>query len=232
MSMEELAREERYKFFYDAARKTGAGVVATGHTLDDQAETVLMRLIKGSSLKGIVGIAPVRKKGSLSFIRPLLEIEKEEISRYLDERGIEYRIDRTNLEPVYFRNVVRRDIIPFLERYNPRLKRALFNLAGHLREDFQFIEEGRAKARKMIATSRPGSVEVMLKDIVVQPKALQKEVLRDSLEKAGGIIKKLSFKHWKEVEGLIKYKRKGKALDLPGGIRVTRTGRSLEFNRI
>ncbi len=225
LSTEEVAREARYEFFRDAAKKTYANIIATGHTLDDQAETILMRLVKGSSLKGIVGISPMREDGALRIIRPLIELEKGEIARYLDAEKIPYRIDRTNLEPIYFRNVVRSQIIPFLENYNPRLKRVLFNLAEHLREDFEFIRDAK---RKVMG----GGPEIRLKDIVVQPIAIQKEVLRDALEKSGGEIKKLSFRHWKEMESLIKYKRKGSSVDLPGGIRVSRTDKVLIFKRL
>ncbi len=230
ISTEELAREERYKFFKEAAKKIHASAVATGHTLDDQAETVLMRIIKGSSLKGALGILPVREEGRLSFIRPLLELEKEEIKKYLDSKGIPYRIDSTNIEDIYFRNVVRSQIIPFLEKYNPRLKRSLFNFAEHLREDFEFIREAKSRARKDITHKKGKRLDISLKDIVIQPKALQKEILRDVLDEVGGEVKRLSFRHWKELENFIKYKRRGSSLDLPGAVRVTRTEKTLSFS--
>ena len=230
LSTEEIAREERYKFFNDAARKVKADVVATGHTLDDQAETILMRIIKGASLKGIIGISPVRKEGSLKIIRPLFELEKAEIERHLDERGLEYRVDSTNAEGVYFRNVVRKDIMPFLEKYNPRFKRALCSLAEHLREDFEFINEAKSGFLGHFARSAEASLEIKLKDIAIQPKALQKEIMRDALDKSGGEVKRLNFRHWKEVEQFIKHKRKGSSIDLPGDIRVTRTASSLAFH--
>ena len=232
LSTEELAREVRYKFFKETAEKVDAMVIATGHTLDDQAETVLMRILKGSSLKGMAGISPVREEGALRFIRPLIELEKTEISEYLSENNIAYRTDRTNLEPIYFRNVVRGQIIPFLEKYNPRLKRSLFSLSEHLREDFEFISREKERVQKEIVRSNAHSVEISLKDIVVQPTAIQKEILRDSLEKCGGEVKKLSFRHWKEVESLLKYGRKGNSVDLPGSIRAHRTSSLLVFSRI
>lgn len=232
LSIEEAAREARYKFFKEAAARTGATVIATGHTLDDQAETVLMRVIKGSSLKGIVGISPIREEALIRIIRPLIQLEKTEITRYLDDAGISYRIDSSNLESKFFRNVVRGEIIPFLERYNPRLKRALFNLAEHLREDFDFIENEKARARQYTTGMPDGAVEIELKDIAVQPRTIQKEILRDCLERAGGEVKKLSFRHWKEVEALIKHKRKGNCVDLPGSIRVLRQEKSIIFKRI
>ena len=231
-STEELARTARYSFFKEAAAKSRADIVATGHTLDDQAETILMRVIKGASLKGLIGIAPSRSEGAIRIVRPLFELEKFELTKYLDREGIGYRIDRTNLEPIYFRNVVRTDIIPYLEKFNPRLKRALFNMAEHLREDFEFIEEANVGTRGMISLSKDGSVEVGLKDLIVQPRAIQKDILRDSLAKAGGEVKKLSFRHWKEVEGLINRKAKGSSLHLPGGICVSRGEKSLLFTKI
>lgn len=228
LSTEEAAREIRYEFLLDAAKDANASVIATGHTLDDQAETILMRFIKGSSFKGMLGVAPTRSEGNIRIVRPILEICKEDILEYLDGEGIRYRIDRTNLEPVYFRNVVRAEIMPFLERYNPRLKRVLFNLAEHLREDFEFIEDERRSSRRLVSM-KGKIVEILLKDVAVQPRAIQKEIVRDALEKAGGEVKKLSFRHWKEVEQLIRRKGKGSAVDLPGDIRVARTERSLIF---
>jgi len=231
LSTEEIAREERYRFFNDAAKASKANVIATGHTLDDQAETIIMRLIKGSSLKGMVGISPVRREGETKVVRPLFELEKKEIEKYLDERGAAYRIDSTNVEPVYFRNIVRQEIIPFLEKYNPRLKRVLFSLAEHLREDFEFIREAKdgLKFKVQGLKGSAGSLEIKLKDLVIQPRALQKEILRDALEKSGGKVKRLTFRHWKEMEQFIQHKRKGNSIDLPGDIRVTRTATSILF---
>lgn len=230
LSTEEIAREERYRFFINAAKVSKANVIATGHTLDDQAETILMRLIKGSSMKGIVGISPVRLKGDVRIIRPLFELGKKEIERYLDDRGIAYRIDSTNLTPIYFRNIVRIEIMPFLEKYNPRLKRVLCNLAEHLREDFEFIREAKSVIQHKISHSK-GMVKIALKDLVVQPRALQKEILRDSLDRIGGEVKRLTFRHWKDMEQLVRHKRKGSSLDLPGDIRITRTGASIFFRK-
>jgi len=233
LSTEEAARGVRYAFLADAAKKSGANVIATGHTIDDQAETILMRIIKGCSLKGAVGILPCREGwGGLRIIRPLIEIEKKEIENRLREEGIPYRTDRTNTEPVYFRNIVRRDVIPFLERYNPRLKRALFNMAAHLREDFEFIDEERRKRRGFLKDRGGNALEIRLGDIIVQPRALQKEILRDALDAIGGCVKKLSYKHWKELEGFIRHKRKGDSLDLPGGIRITKTADRLRLYKL
>lgn len=230
MSLEETARDVRYRFYRDAARRVRATVLATGHTLDDQAETVLMRIIKGSSLKGILGVPPVREERGLRIIRPLIALDKGTILEALREEGAAYRIDRSNDDSVFFRNVVRNEIIPFLQQYNPRLKRALSSLAEHLREDYRFIEQARQRSRTL-ATRKKAAIEVPLKDMILQPKAIQKEIVRDTLERAGGSVKKLTFRHWKDVELLITHKTKGAAVDLPGGVRITRTDRALSFAR-
>lgn len=232
LSTEEKARQLRYKFFMDAAVESGSNVIATGHTLDDQAETVIMRVVVGASLKGLAGIAPVREYKGVRIIRPLIETEKGQIVAELDRSGLSYRIDSTNPQPIYLRNVVRSQIIPFLEKYNPRLKRVLFNLAQHLREDYDFIDSARALASGRMLRSQPGSSSVAIKDIAVQPKAIQKEIMRDLLESSGGQVKRLSFRHWKEVEDLLIRKGKGNCVDLPGGIRVKKTERHLVFSRI
>jgi len=222
-STEEAGREERYAFFRHCAHRIGAKVIATGHTLDDQAETVLMRIVKGASIKGASGIPPVRAEGSaLTVIRPLIEIEKSDIVRFLDANAVPYRIDATNRDDAYFRNRVRHEIIPFLERYNPRIKRALSNFAGHLREDVSFISNEKARRSAGIVSGRTGSLSLDLKKIAIQPRALVKEIVRDALEEAGADLKKLSYKHWKEIEAVVRHKRKGDSLDLPGGVRMTR----------
>ena len=179
----------------------------------------------------MVGISPVREEEKIRIIRPLLEIEKGRITQYLDACLLPYRIDSSNVETKYFRNVVRKEIMPFLEKYNPKLKRSLFNLAEHLREDFEFIETERLKAQRYVKNGKRGGLEVNLKDMVLQPRALQKEILRDSLAAVGGKVKKLSFRHWKEIEALIMHKRKGSRVDLPGDIRVARTEKALLFNK-
>ncbi len=233
LSTEESARLVRYGFFRNAARRLGANVVATGHTLDDQAETVLMRLIKGSSSKGVCGIPPVRDESAgLRVIRPLIELEKDEVLGYLNDNSIDFCIDSTNLEDIYFRNIVRRDIVPFLERFNPRLKLALSNFAGHLREDMEFIRAETAKRPKGTLTDKTGVLRLNLKDIAVQPRALMKEIMRDALEASGADMKKLSYKHWKAIENFIRYKRKGSFIDLPGGIRIARKEKTLDIFRL
>lgn len=228
LSPEERLREKRYAFFKNAAAKSKLTLVATAHTLDDQAETVLMRVIKGATLKGIVGIHPVRAGRTLRFIRPLIEIEKRDILRYLKNKNISFRIDRTNLEDKFLRNRVRNKVFPYLEKINPRIKRSLFNLAGALREDFEFIEEEKRRKATLIKTKRREKY-VLLSDILLQSKALQREIVREALKAVGGNIKKLTFRHWKDVDFFIRTKKTGKSMDLPGGIKIRKARERITF---
>ena len=112
------------------------------------------------------------------------------------------------------------------------MKRALFNMAEHLREDFEFIEEANAGTSGLVHHPKGGGVEIRLKDLIIQARAIQKEILRDCLEKAGGEVKKLSFRHWKEVESLINRKAKGSSVHLPGGVAASRDEKSLCLRKI
>ena len=230
LSPEERFREKRYEFFKQAARELGAGCLATAHTLDDQAETVLMRVIKGASLKGVVGIHPKRVEGKIKFIRPLLEVRKTEIIKYLKAKKISYRVDRTNLEDKFLRNRIRNKVIPYLEKINPRLKAALFNLAESLREDFEFIEEEKRKINPIIK-SKKSARHIMLCDMLLQPKALQKEIAREALRSVGGNIKRLTFGHWKDIDNFVRKKAAGKSMDLPGGVKMRKTRDRLIFTK-
>jgi tRNA(Ile)-lysidine synthase len=221
LSIEELLREKRYRFFKAASKAYKANILATGHTMDDQAETVLMRVIKGATIKGLVGIQPKRREGSIAVIRPLIDIEKQQILLSLKKNRISYRCDHTNNNEKFFRNTVRLKVMPYLLKYNPKLKRSLCLMSESLREDHAFIEE--EKRRRELIKKNGKYVSIKLKDIVVQPKTLQREILRDAMIKSGGSVKKLTYRHWKDMDDFLKFKRKGQSIDLPGGIILKRS---------
>lgn len=142
-SLQAEARRARYSFFEEAARKAKADKTALGHTLDDQAETVLMRLMKGAGPEGLSGIPPVRDR----FIRPLIETERAEIENFLRGEGAGYVTDQTNLKSEYLRNDIRLNLIPFIERrYNPNIKATLARVSSTLRETDSFLESESGKA--------------------------------------------------------------------------------------
>src|SRR3989339_2008737 len=131
-SLEEAARKARLDFFLDTAKRIKADKIALGHTLDDQAETVLMRLLRGSGLLGLSGILPKRDILGFTVIRPLLGIKRKEIENFLKAKRIIPRVDASNLDQAYFRNRIRHKLLPGLEKYNPNIKEVLAGSAQNL----------------------------------------------------------------------------------------------------
>ena len=133
-TLEEVGREERYNFFSEIYNKVGANKIATAHNKDDQIETFLFRLVRGTSLQGLEGI----KLKYNNIIRPISEIYKKDILKYLNKNEIQYRIDKTNFENEFTRNSIRLDLIPFIEkRYNIKFKDKIFSLIEEIRENNQ-----------------------------------------------------------------------------------------------
>ena len=133
-TLEEVGREERYKFFSEIYKKVEANKIATAHNKDDQIETFLFKLIRGTSLQGLEGI----KVKNNNIIRPISEIYKKDILEYLNKNEIQYKIDKTNFENEFTRNSIRLDLIPFIEeRYNIKFKDKIFSLIEEIRENNQ-----------------------------------------------------------------------------------------------
>lgn len=131
-TFEEVGREERYKFFKEISNKVSANKIATAHNKDDQIETFLFKLIRGTSLQGLEGI----NSNKFNIIRPISEIYKDDILNYLNKNKIQYRIDKTNFENEYTRNSIRLDLIPFIEkRYNSKFKDKIYSLIEEIREN-------------------------------------------------------------------------------------------------
>jgi len=135
--MELWAREERYRFFREVCRDNGCTLIATGHTLDDQAETVLMRMLRGSGLNGLRGIAPFRSDG---VIRPLLTLQKKELLQWLDDEGISYRTDRSNSDVRLLRNRIRHEVLPQLEACQTHATEHLAALAAEAQGVWRQLE--------------------------------------------------------------------------------------------
>jgi len=230
-SLEECAREKRYKFLKEAAGKHGCDIIATGHTMDDQAETVLIRLITGASLKGMAGIPVVRYEGDLKIVRPLIGVEKKEVLDYLEAIRWEYCVDRTNKERKYLRNRIRHEVLPFLRNYNPKIKRALVNLSDTIREDVAFLEAEKKKVINGHPGTGKGPVKIRTGDLILQPGALRKEVFKHLFSMAGGNVKKLTYRHWRDMDYFLRAGEKGKSLDFPGGVRVTKVKDEIVFKK-
>jgi tRNA(Ile)-lysidine synthase len=229
ISTEERAREKRYAFLKKAAAEKSCSVIATGHTMDDQAETVLMRVLKGSSLAGVAGIPPTREEGRFKVVRPLIRTERKEIESFLKRNGASFVSDSSNKEQKYLRNKVRLKILPYLEKENPRLKRTLTNLADSVREDLVLLNANKKTAKGTVILPAGAPRKIKTADIIMQPKSTRKDLFKGLFKNAGGNVKKLNYRHWMEMDQFLRTAQKKKSLDFPGDVRVTKTRDELVF---
>jgi tRNA(Ile)-lysidine synthase len=224
-NLEALARKERYRFFAAVVRERNLGKVATAHTLDDQAETVLMWLLRGSGMKGLGGMEPSRHfqpegcmaDESIVVARPLLMVSKAEIVDFLNAKGIAYRVDRTNQDDRLVRNWIRLELIPKLEaRSGPGFSTRLAHQAELLRCD-EWVLEGIAK-RELDQIRRADGLDREL--FLKQPAALQRRILRLWIGGARGYLLGVNFDHVAAMLELIAEGPPQGRLALPGGLEL------------
>ncbi len=223
-SLEEAAREKRLKFFFKAARKIRAQAIALGHTRDDLAETVLMRIIRGTGSLGLRGILPHRQIQGFRLIRPLLEISRPEIELFLKRRHIAFRLDPTNRTLAFFRNKIRWRLLPELERgYNQNIREVLANLSQILASDYGYLEAQAGKSLKKILRSvGRRTLTLRLRALQSLPVALERMVMRLALEQLKGNMNQIQFSHFRELEDLIHERPNGSVVHLPGGISMAK----------
>jgi tRNA(Ile)-lysidine synthase len=231
-SLEDQLRRLRYDFLFDACKKFQAKKLALGHTRDDQAETVLMRILRGSGLYGLSAILPRRTQDRIEIVRPLIEISRREVLGYLKKNRLPYRFDSTNLEDKFMRNKIRNDLLPVLEsQYNPNIKEVLSNLALIVGADYAYLaDQARVFLEKNLDRGRdkyslPLSV---LKGLDI---SLRRLSLRRVFESLCGDLRRISFQHWQEIEDLIFYRPDGSEVHLPHNISISKTKTRLSISK-
>ncbi|MGH7823074.1 MAG: tRNA lysidine(34) synthetase TilS, partial [Candidatus Binatia bacterium] len=221
-NLEERARERRYEFLHDLARAHRLRRIATGHTLDDQAETVLLRLLRGAGGGGLSAIAPVRGDGVL---RPLLGCTRKEVIAFLRRRRLPFRSDESNRSRRFTRNRIRRRVVPLLEReVNPAARRALARAADLLRDDEELLARTARRALRRILRDADLDVAALRR----LPAALQRRVIRLWLGARRGNLLRIGADHVDAIRALAA--GGGSAVSIPGGT-VGRTGERLSWGR-
>ena len=221
ISPEEAARFERYDFFKRAAKERGIKKIAIGHTRDDQAETVLMRLIRGAGMKGLGGISPVKEMQGFLIIRPLIEISRKEVEEFISDSGLKFRKDSSNEKAIFTRNKVRLELIPLLEKeFNVNIKEVLANMAENLQAENEFLAKYARRKFNSVSKIKHGEICIDLKKFKKQPDAVRKRILRAALEELKGDLRRLTYQHWKEIEGLIDSRPVNSIVNLPTGISI------------
>jgi tRNA(Ile)-lysidine synthase len=200
-SIEEAARHERYAFFQQAARKNRISKIVTAHTLDDQAETILMRVLQGTGPQGLAGIRRSFKFGQARFARPLLDFSKKELLDYLRENRIRYRQDASNKSEKFLRNRIRGSLLPRLEReFNPRVREALARIPAILEEENDLLESLKAEAwKKCFKRKRRQELDLKRRPFYKLPRYLQFSVL-DTALKTLDPMSGMSFEAWQRIK--------------------------------
>jgi len=202
LSIEEAARDMRYDFFNDTAAVTGALKIATAHTMDDNAETVIINLTRGAGANGMSGIPPVRG----SVIRPLLHVTRDEVMAFINEREISYVDDSTNVLDIYTRNKIRNAVIPLMKQINPRFNEAVSTASELFRADEEFISD----IADLFVLECCIGLTANAADVAVLPFSVSSRVIRKLY---GG---NLSFNHVKDVLALCASNNPSAKLSLPG----------------
>ncbi len=225
-SLEEIARNKRLEFLIRAAKGVGAKKIALAHNLEDQAETVLMRILRGTGLYGLAGILPKRNLYGFEVIRPLIRVQRREIENFLKRKKLKARLDETNKNEIFFRNKIRNKLIPLFEKeYNPNIKYALSNMAETVALDYDYLNQ--LALRRIRGTRGIIKISAFLR---LHP-ALQRLILRLNISRLQGSTRRLSFTHIKEIEDLIFNRPLNSIVDLPKGISVAKKAKSVIFYR-
>lgn len=260
-SMEETARLERYDFFNDIARKIkkrGEVIsITVGHNLDDNAETVLFRIIRGTGLKGLRAVLVKRSlydKSPFWLVRPLVYVKRTEILDYLKREKLAYRIDATNKNRSILRNRIRHELIPVLKKYNPSIAEHLVQLSEAASENYDYIDSA-ARILMATCTSRgdlPAGRQALcpfsltgsrlegrgkkvsslnLKALRQEHPVIQIELINRILEQKGFSVKKITFTHYSQLKRMIESASKYSELHLPEGVIVKTQGDKLTISK-
>lgn len=239
-NLEQAARDARYAFLERTAKRVSANYVLTAHTMDDQAETVLLRLMRGSAgfgLGGMDAVRPIAKNSPIKLARPLLWARRIETEDYCRVRRTGFLVDEMNDDQSFARVKVRKQLLPLMQSFNNRIVEALSRTAAQLREDGAvLVNDSDALLGRAAVSNQESGVESETKtpalDVKVlanEPPALRRRALRQWLSDARGGTRRLEMVHLLAVEKLLEGNAGGRVVELPNGGRVRRRRNRLEF---
>lgn len=215
-SLEQTARNLRFDFFLKCSRQTKIKKIALAHHKDDLIETVLLRLLRGSGLRGLRGFLPEAQFKRLSVIRPLIEVGKEQILEWLEINKISYCVDASNFEDKFLRNRIRLEVLPLLKKLNPNIADTLANLAYAVSLDYDFIYK--ISYETFLSLKRgegKNNVRLELKGLKTLHPALFNNVIRLAVEEVKGSTRRLELRHLDEVRDLVLNRPFASIVDLP-----------------
>lgn len=226
LSTEDAARRLRYAALRRIAAQQGAVAIVTAHHEGDQAETLLLRLLRGAGLQGLAGMRA--QQGDI--IRPLLTLPKSLLEEYCSVEGIAVCYDSTNADTAYTRNRVRLELVPYLERsFNPAVVPTLARTAALLAQDAECLEQMADAAYRQLARRQENTVSLPVTQLTALHSAVRLRVLRRAYFELGG--EELSFERSQAIDSLLLRRSGGKLIQLPQGINVVYKNKQLIFNQ-
>lgn len=235
-SIEEAARMERYKFFMESAQEYSVSTVAIGHTADDNVETLLHRIIRGTGTLGLGGIPikrPLATGSTIQLVRPLLFSWRREIIEYLGKEHCTYRTDESNYESIYLRNKIRLELVPLLEnQYNPNIKALLIQLCQILNMNNEYlVSEAKKIVKDSTVEGREDLYTINTHFLTKQPKILQYLAFREILNRMQIPLKEITYEHYTKIFDEITRKGKGRHFQLPGKLYLWHEHGMLHFKK-
>jgi tRNA(Ile)-lysidine synthase len=230
ISLEEAARLARYRFLTQTARKLEVDTIATGHTADDQVETVLMHFIRGAGQSGLRGMLPstridrwlsIPEGSGIRLVRPLLEITREETLAHCEMVGWVPIQDPSNLDPAFFRNRLRHELLPILETYNPGIRLALRRMAQLMAGNTELITELLEARKETLVNKRgEGALAISVELFTAQPTALQRALLREAIIDLKPELRDLGFDAIERCRGFIHSRQRNKRHTISSGLEL------------
>lgn len=227
LSLEEAGRVARYRFFSEIAASCKARAVVLAHHADDQAETVLMRLLRGAGGSGLCAMAA---KSGL-YVRPLLSVTRSEIEAYLHERGLLFRTDSSNADVNFLRNRVRHELIPFLKSYNPAITDRLVTTAAALSEDEEILDKVTTEAFNRFGVVGADRVTFAVAGIAAELRGMRLRLYRRAVLQVKGDLAQISARHLYDIDSLLLSASPNSRLVLPEGFTVKRCYGELTFQK-
>ncbi|MCF8044422.1 MAG: tRNA lysidine(34) synthetase TilS [Desulfarculaceae bacterium] len=230
LSTEDAARKARFSFLSSIRKEKGYTRIALGHHADDDAELVLMNLLRGAGSTGLSGIPPVREE---KIVRPLIQCTKKEILRFLDLLGQGFVTDSSNENGLFLRNRVRNHLVPILEKeYNPGIRKSLNRLADICKEDNDWMESQiTARLEQILLNTEDDRVVFDLAGFNSGHPAEKRRLSRWAIRFVKGDLKRISLSHIDSIRTLAATGEGGRSLDLPGRVRVAKDKNTLVFKK-
>jgi tRNA(Ile)-lysidine synthase len=226
LSLEDAGRRARYLFFAETAKTHGAASIALAHHRDDQAETVLIRLLRGAGGGGLSAMG----NGSQGMLkRPLLQVSRAELELYLKGRGLSWRTDASNADTAILRNSIRHELIPFLRKYNPKITERLAATAEILACDEELLERLTGTAYDRLVRPDPAGLALAVADLIREPRGLRLRLYRRALSELRGDLRHIGLAHLEAIDRLAASSRPNCRIKLPGDCFVARSYGSLLF---